>query len=121
MLVSHLSSFSYVEVEDEVGTPFQALSIAAEKRVGAPMSSLKDARKIVEDGNVDQWGQMVEVSDNKNRTGLGFQQGLSVVRSEDMQLSFCGGRFIHGNEQHLVVVLENDEKEDCTNFVTHEK
>ncbi|KAI5387006.1 hypothetical protein KIW84_073235 [Lathyrus oleraceus] len=37
LLVSHLSSFSYVEVEDEVGTPFQALSIAAEKRVGAPM------------------------------------------------------------------------------------
>jgi hypothetical protein len=53
LLVSHLSSFSYVEAEDEVGTPFQALSIAAEKRVGAPMSSLKDAKKIVEEGNVD--------------------------------------------------------------------
>ena len=39
LLVSHLPSFSYVEDEDEVGTPFQALSIAAEKRVGAPMSS----------------------------------------------------------------------------------
>ena len=73
LLVSHLSSFSYVEAEDKVGTPFQALSIAAEKRVGAPMSSLKDAKKIVEEGNVDQWGCMVEVSDNKGRTGLGFQ------------------------------------------------
>ncbi|KAI5445724.1 hypothetical protein KIW84_013813 [Lathyrus oleraceus] len=72
LLVSHLSSFSYVEAEDEVGTPFQALSIAAEKRVGAPMSSLKDAKKIVEEGVVDQWGRMVEVSDNKGRTGLGF-------------------------------------------------
>ena len=73
LLVSHLSSFSYVEAEDGVGTLFQALSIAAEKRVGAPMSSLKDARKIVEEGNVDQWGRMVEVSDNKGITGLGFQ------------------------------------------------
>ena len=54
LLVSHLSSFSYVKAEDEVGTPFQALSIVVEKRVGAPMSSLKDAKKIVEEVNVDQ-------------------------------------------------------------------
>ncbi|KAI5443587.1 hypothetical protein KIW84_012289 [Lathyrus oleraceus] len=97
LLVSHLSSFSYVEAEDEVGTPFQALSIAVEKRVGAPMSSLKDARKIVEEGIVDQWGRVVEVSNKKNRTGLGFQQGLSAARSEDMQLSFHSGGFIHSN------------------------
>jgi hypothetical protein len=43
LLASHLSSFTYVEAEDEVGTPFQALPIASEKRIGAPMSSLKDA------------------------------------------------------------------------------
>ncbi|KAI5430902.1 hypothetical protein KIW84_035152 [Lathyrus oleraceus] len=43
-----------VEYEDKVGTPFQALSIAAEKRVRAHMTSLKDARKIVEEGNVDE-------------------------------------------------------------------
>ncbi|KAI5445720.1 hypothetical protein KIW84_013809 [Lathyrus oleraceus] len=54
LLVSHLSSLSYVEAEDEVGTMFQALPIAAKKRVGAPISSLKDAKKIVEEGNVDQ-------------------------------------------------------------------
>ena len=43
LLVSHMLSFSYVEAEDEIGTPFQALSIAEEKRVRAPMSSFKDA------------------------------------------------------------------------------
>jgi hypothetical protein len=53
LLVSHLSSFSYVEAEDEVGTPFQALSITVEKRVGASMSSFKDALKVVEDGQSD--------------------------------------------------------------------
>ncbi|KAI5420223.1 hypothetical protein KIW84_044132 [Lathyrus oleraceus] len=98
-----------------------ALSIAAEKRVGELMSSLKDAQKIVEKGIVDQWGRMVDVSDNKGRTGLGFQKGSSNVRSEDMQLSFLSGGFIHGNEQHLIVVLEDDEAEDCTNFVTRGK
>ncbi|KAI5431679.1 hypothetical protein KIW84_035732 [Lathyrus oleraceus] len=110
-----------VEAKDELGTPFQALSIAAEKRVGAPMSSLKDAQKIVVEGDVDQWGRMVEVSDNKGRTGLGFQKGSLNARSEDMQLSFRSGGFIHGNEQYLAVVLEDAEEEDCTNFVTHGK
>ncbi|KAI5435783.1 hypothetical protein KIW84_022273 [Lathyrus oleraceus] len=119
LLVSHLLSFSYVEVEDEVGTSFQALSIAVEKRIEAPMSSLKDAQKIVEEGPVDQWGSVVEVSDNKGITGLGFHKGSSIVRSEEMQLSFRSGGFIHGNEQHLAAVLENSEEEDCTNFVTH--
>ncbi|KAI5389145.1 hypothetical protein KIW84_074699 [Lathyrus oleraceus] len=38
-----------------------------------------------------------------------------------MQLSFRREGFIHGNEQHLAVVLEDDEEEDCTNFVTHGK
>ena len=85
------------------------------------MSSLKDAQKIVEEGTVDQWGRMVEVSDNKGRTSLGFQKGSSTVRSEEMQLSFRSGGFIHGNEQHLAVVLEDSEEEDCTNFVTHGK
>ncbi|KAI5409974.1 hypothetical protein KIW84_055441 [Lathyrus oleraceus] len=121
LLVSHLSSFSYVEAEDKVGTPFQALSIPSEKRVGAPMSSLKDAHKIVEEGLVDQWGRMVEVTENKGRTGLGFQKGSSTVRSEKMQLNFHSGGFIHGNEQHLAVVLEDNEEEDCTNFVTYGK
>jgi hypothetical protein len=32
LLVSHLSSFSYIDVEDEVGTPFQALSITEPSR-----------------------------------------------------------------------------------------
>lgn len=40
--MSRLSYFSYVEAEDEIGTPLQALSIAEEKRARAPMSSFKD-------------------------------------------------------------------------------
>ncbi|KAI5396078.1 hypothetical protein KIW84_062320 [Lathyrus oleraceus] len=121
LLVSHLSSFSYVEAEDEVGTPFQALSIAEEKRVGTPMSSFKDTQKIVEDGISDQWGQMIEVTKHKSRVGLGFQRGSSEIRDEDVQPSFRSGGFIHGNEQHLASVIEGDEDEDCTNFMMHGK
>ncbi|KAI5439009.1 hypothetical protein KIW84_024663 [Lathyrus oleraceus] len=64
---------------------------------------------------------MVEVADNKSRDCLGFQRGSSVFRAEDVQPSFCSGGFTHGNEQHLVAVIEGDEGEDCANFVTHGK
>ncbi|KAI5428160.1 hypothetical protein KIW84_033241 [Lathyrus oleraceus] len=87
LLVSHLSSFSYVEAEDEIGTPFQALPIAEEKKVGSPMFSFKDAQKIVEDGSSDQSGRMVEVAENKNQDGLGFQEGSSVIKVEDVLVS----------------------------------
>ncbi|KAI5444277.1 hypothetical protein KIW84_012779 [Lathyrus oleraceus] len=44
ILVSHVSSFTYVEAEEEVGTPIQALSISYEvHKTRASMSSLKDA------------------------------------------------------------------------------
>ena len=111
LLVSHLSSFSYVKAEDEVGTPFQALSISVEKRVGAPVSSFKDAQKIIEDGKSDQWCQMVEVAENKNRSGLGFQRGPSNVKAKDMQPSFRSGGFIHGNDQHSATVIEDGDDE----------
>ncbi|KAI5436307.1 hypothetical protein KIW84_022686 [Lathyrus oleraceus] len=119
LLIIHLSSFSYVEAEEKVGTPFQALSIAKVKKTGAPMSSFKDAQKIIDDGSTDQWGRMVEVTEKKDRASLGFQRGLSNVKAEDMQPSFCRGGFIHGNEQHSVTVIEGDEDEDCANLVTH--
>ncbi|KAI5389646.1 hypothetical protein KIW84_075079 [Lathyrus oleraceus] len=116
-----IHSTSEVEIREE----WQACHLGGEKallkKVGAPMSSFKDAQKIIEDGNSDQWGRMVEVAENKNRTGLGFQQGMSVVKVEDMHPSFHSGGFSHGNEQHSTAVIEGDEEEDCTNFVTHGK
>ena len=44
-----------------------------------------------------------------------------MVRSEDVQLRFRSGGFIHSNEQHFAVVLEDDKNEDYANFVTHGK
>ncbi|KAI5436551.1 hypothetical protein KIW84_022883 [Lathyrus oleraceus] len=110
-----------IVAEDEVGTPFQALSIAEVKKTGTPMSSFKDTQKIIEDGSSDQWGRMSEVAKNKNRARLGFQRGLSYVKAQDTKPSFRNGGFIHGNEQHSAPVIEGDEDEDCTNFVMNGK
>ncbi|KAI5436589.1 hypothetical protein KIW84_022915 [Lathyrus oleraceus] len=84
LLVIHMSSFSYVEAEEKVGTLFQALSIAEVKKTGVPMSSLKDPQKDIETGSIDQWGRMIDIAENKNRVGLGFQPGSFNVKAEDV-------------------------------------
>ena len=52
ILVSHLSSFSYIDADEAVGTSFQALFVVddAAKKNGMPMSSLKDAQHVLESG-----------------------------------------------------------------------
>ncbi|KAI5431232.1 hypothetical protein KIW84_035411 [Lathyrus oleraceus] len=95
LLMIHLSSFTYVDVKEEVGTPFQALFITGElKKVGAPMSSLKDAARI----------------------STRFVQRQCQV----MQPVFRNGGFIHENDQHSAAIIkDSDEDEAHANFVTH--
>ena len=47
LLVSHMSSFSYVEAKDEIGTPFQALYIAAKRELGHPCPHLKTRKELL--------------------------------------------------------------------------
>ena len=122
LLVSHFSSFTYVDIDEEVGTPFQALSIVDEmKKNGAPMSSLKDAKEAIQTGSVDKWGRVLDIDENKSRAGLGFQPGPFNAKVKVMQPMFCSGGFIHGNDQHSAAIIEDsgDEDEACANFVTH--
>ncbi|XP_050897690.1 uncharacterized protein LOC127104546 [Lathyrus oleraceus] len=96
LLVSHLSSFMYVEAEEVVGTPFYALSIDNMiQRTGASMSSLKYAQEIVQDGDTDNWGRVMEVVENKNRAGSSFEQRPFKKEVKAMQQSFHNGGFIH--------------------------
>ncbi|KAI5390626.1 hypothetical protein KIW84_075793 [Lathyrus oleraceus] len=66
LLVSHLSSFSYIDAEDEVGTPFQALSIAepVEKRTPS-FVSYRDTKLAIEYGAVAGLGKMIELQDEE--------------------------------------------------------
>lgn len=79
VLVSHLSSFSYIDVNEDDGTSFQALSLdnIAVKKNGESMSSLKDAKFVVENGQSAEWGQVVELAEDKNRVSLGFSLGVT--------------------------------------------
>jgi hypothetical protein len=83
VLFSQLSSFRYVEVDGEIHeTPSQAFEIAnvlmnplngrTSKKFELPMSSLKNAQTIIKAGHLEGWGRILELSINKNRSGLGY-------------------------------------------------
>ncbi|KAI5428965.1 hypothetical protein KIW84_033818 [Lathyrus oleraceus] len=122
LLVSHLSSFTYVEAEEEVRTLFQALSVVEEiQKTGASMSSLKDARKNFQAGSNDKLGRVVEVVEDKSRAGMGFQQGPFNGNVKAMQPVFRSGGFINEDEQHSTTIIEDEDEEACANFVTHDQ
>ena len=113
LLVCHLSSFSYIDAKDEVGTPFQALSIAEpiEKRTPS-FASYRDAKFAIECGATAGLGKMIELEDNKSRAGIGFSSGVF-----NKQGLFKSGGFIHtGQDEEATAILEEDE-EDSGNFI----
>ena len=56
LLISHLSSFSIVELDEAaVGTHFQALSVDNIRRNENFMVSLKDAQQVVRNGHNTVW------------------------------------------------------------------
>ncbi|XP_050889611.1 uncharacterized protein LOC127094889 [Lathyrus oleraceus] len=81
MLVSHLSLFSYIDVDEVEGTSFQALPIdnIAAKKNEESMSSLKDTQHVLKNCQSTKWGRVVELAKNKNRAGLGFSPGSTQI------------------------------------------
>ena len=113
LLVSHLSSFSYIDAEDEVGTSFQALSIAEPSKKGtSSFASYNDAKLAIEHGATTGLGQMIKLEDNKSRAGIGYSFGVF-----NKQGLFKSGGFIHtGQDEEAAAILE-EEEEDSGNFI----
>ncbi|KAI5386512.1 hypothetical protein KIW84_072877 [Lathyrus oleraceus] len=113
-LVSHLSSFSYIDAEDEVGTPFQALSIDEPSKKGTySFASYNDAELAIEHGITTGLRQMIKLEDNKSRDGIGYSSGTFNKYG-----LFQSGGFIHTIEdEEAAAVVEDDAEEDSGNFV----
>ncbi|XP_050878820.1 uncharacterized protein LOC127082634 [Lathyrus oleraceus] len=79
MLISHLSSFSVIEVDETaVQTPFQDLTIDDYKKSEGSIASFKDAQQIVKTGPTEMWGKVIELPENVNHARLGFVDGKQV-------------------------------------------
>ncbi|XP_050891028.1 uncharacterized protein LOC127096507 [Lathyrus oleraceus] len=115
LVVSHLSSFSYLEPEEAVGTQFQALSlIDKDVKIGVSISSFKDAQRLVNDGITDGWGIILDLPENKHREGIGFSptskkiaEGSISIRS--IKETFHSGGFINPTLREVSVVTEDND------------
>ncbi|XP_058746759.1 uncharacterized protein LOC131619709 [Vicia villosa] len=85
-VVSHLASFRYIDVEGEVHeTPCQAfeavqtikIPYVEKKKLEAPMSSLKEAKAVVESGHPEGWGRVLDLPIKQDKCGIGYQLGQS--------------------------------------------
>ncbi|KAI5411746.1 hypothetical protein KIW84_056714 [Lathyrus oleraceus] len=113
LLVSHLSSFSYIVAEDEVGTPFQALFIAEPIEKKSPsFASYRDAKLATECGTIAGLGKVIELEDNKSRAGIGYSSGAFNEKG-----LFKSGGFIHADQPEEAAAILEEDAEDLSNFV----
>ncbi|KAI5389365.1 hypothetical protein KIW84_074859 [Lathyrus oleraceus] len=114
LLVSHLSSFSYIDAEDEVETLFQALSIVEPSKKGtSSFASYNDTKLAIEHDTTTGLGQMIKMEDNKSWVGIGYSSGTFNKLG-----LFLSGGFIHTvQDEEAVAIVEEDAEEDPGNFV----
>ncbi|XP_050910855.1 uncharacterized protein LOC127126039 [Lathyrus oleraceus] len=82
ILVSHLSSFKYVEVDGEIHETlcqaFETVAIekvayAEQKKPGASITSYKQAKEVVDSGKAEGWGKMVDLPVKEDKFGIGYE------------------------------------------------
>jgi hypothetical protein len=128
MMVSHLSSFRYIEADEEaIEIPFQALEIASvttlktkrksSKNGGLAMTSWKAMKEALEEGIPSGWGKVPVVCEKKDRFGLGYRPttkevlGAAQRKIGTIQETFRSAGF---NYEGHVAMLED---EDVPNLV----
>ncbi|XP_050877333.1 uncharacterized protein LOC127081091 [Lathyrus oleraceus] len=129
-VVSHLSSFRYIEAdEDALETSFQALEIAnatfveMKGPVGKACSSfasLKSAKSSIEGGNPEGWGQLIDMREKHDRFGLGYvpsaakgARAPTKDNTRSIQEVFLSIGFIHGDQVNAIEDSTADEDEPC--------
>ena len=97
-MINHLNSLRYVELDGEfIETPFQHFeevpqdeavtkAISQVPKITRPplkMSSLKDAKAVIEEGGCIIWGQLPDIPYKSDKFGLGFTSGAQKVVHRD--------------------------------------
>jgi hypothetical protein len=82
ILVSHLSSFKYVEVDGEIHetlcqafetVALEGVACAEQRKPGASIASYKQAKEVVDSGKAEGWGKMVDLPVKEDKFGIGYQ------------------------------------------------
>jgi hypothetical protein len=73
---------------------------------------LKDAQRVVQEGRAPQWGQVLQLPENKNKAGLGFTPAArSSVAREPFEDIFRSAGFINA-------IIEDKGDEAPQSYVT---
>ena len=73
----------------------------------------------MENGQSVGWGQILELVENKNKVGLGFSLDSTCRDLKRIQEVFHNVGFIHSKDQSAAAILEDDQEQEASNFVTH--
>lgn len=129
VLISHLSSFLYVEAsEEEIEVPFQALGIendvylreeAQVSKNKPSFASVKSAKMSMVAGKLDSWGEIVQVREKKDRHSLGYgpyQQMKAQIPMKNWQRKiqevFHSGGVIHDHHVNTIDEVSTTDNED---------
>ena len=119
LIVSHLSSFCYIEADkDALETSFQALEIAnatfvevkeSVEKVILSFASVKSTKTTIENGSPEGWGQVIDISMKKDCFGLAYKpstkEGALVPTKDRMrriQEVFLSAGYVYGDKVNAV-------------------
>lgn len=119
LIVSHISSFRYIEAdEDALETSFQALDIAnatfvevkeSGEKVIPLFASVKSTKTTIENGSPEGWGQVIDINMKRDRFGFGYKpstkEGASVPTKDCMQRIqevFFSANYVYGDQVNAV-------------------
>ncbi|GAU23956.1 hypothetical protein TSUD_183550 [Trifolium subterraneum] len=123
LLVSHLSTFSYIGADVEDGTAFQGLSIeeGSSEKAKAPMKSMKDGQKVIQGDVASHWGRPVQLLENKKKEGLGCTPFTKMSKPNVIRKPFTdifrGARFINAPPE-TKAIIEHEGEEEPPSFLT---
>lgn len=121
-MVSHMSTFRYVEVEGEVHeTPFQAFEAVQMINIPYPkvkkpevsMSSLKDVKEIIEASHQEGRGRVLDLPSKFNKLGLGYVPHETNSGSKTQNtVKFSSAGFINEGQANAI----DDDKDNGFDF-----
>lgn len=109
-LISNLSAFSVIGGSSSDGSSFQGFSAEESvSKIGTCMASLKDARRVIQEGKTEGWGQLVQLPENKNKEGIGFPNSQPKMFNP-ARASFCSAGFINDPPETNAIIDDAPEE-----------
>jgi hypothetical protein len=126
ILVSHLSSIKYVEVDGEIHetlcqafetVALEKVAFAEQKKPSASIASYKQAMEVVNSGNAEGWGKMVDLPVKEDKFGIGYQPLQAEQGEQKGPSTFTSARLMKHGDVFAASSEDGDNDCDLNNWV----